>query len=188
MAPPAGRARLYYDHQSVDSEANQVWLEDGLLSIELLQTTGPDEALRVEPGLEALVGRTEDLVAQFNELIEFLNDHRHEIERTIFNQVMTEIDKSVRRLKDVGLALKGDGRLGVTERYAQIMEGEPEYVRDVLTGPEGFFTGLKEVLDQILGRNLYGYAEQIKAVPRTYKGTAKIFQALQTGLYLSVSA
>ncbi|MDY6852202.1 MAG: hypothetical protein SV487_09055, partial [Thermodesulfobacteriota bacterium] len=70
----------------------------------------------------------------------------------------------------------------------QVLEGDPEYVRDVLTGPEGFFTGIKDVLDGVLDHKPSQYGREIQTFPRTYQGGARFFQALRTGLNLSVSA
>lgn len=186
--PAAGPARLRFDNQVHDSDTDALSLEDYKLALNLLQPTGPSETINIEKGTGALINQTKDLVGRFNDYVDFLKGHKQNVKMTIFQDIMTEMDSKSRRLRDIGLPPVGDGGLVLTPRYSQILEGDPEYVRDVLTGPEGFFTGVKNVLDGVLDRKPSQYGREIQTVPRTYQGGARFFQALRTGLNLSVSA
>ena len=56
-----------------------------------------------------------------------------------------EMDEDQRRLADIGLSPQGIGRIGLTGLFEHALLGMPDRVREVLAGPEGFFTGVKGV-------------------------------------------
>jgi len=185
--PAAGSANLYFNHQDYYAESNELTLDEAGLTLGLLQPTGPNETISVEEGLDPLVDQTQELIGQFNEYLSFLKTHRQDIKTTILLDIMTETDARLRRLKDIGLLPVGDGRLMLTDKYAQTLEGRPEYVQEVLCGEDGFFTKVEELLDEALGRNMLNFSRIDHPLALRYQNSAKFVKALRAGLNLSVS-
>lgn len=117
--------------------------------------------------------QSQSLVERFNELIQFLKDHKKDIRPTILNELMSEEAGSLSSLKQIGLKALSDGRLGLTNRFYEALAAEPERVRQTLIGPDGFFTGLGAVLEGVLGRDIRHYAQPIEAVSYCHLATAR---------------
>jgi len=185
--PAAVAANIYFNHQAYSAETNELTLDEAGLTLGLLQPTGPNETISVEEGLDPLVNQTQELIGQLNEYLSFLKTHRRDIKTTILLDIMTETDTRLRRLKDIGLLPAGDGRLMLTDKYAQTLEGRPEYVQEVLCGEDGFFTKVEELLDEALGRNMLNFGRIDQPGALRYQNSAKFIEALRAGLNLSVS-
>ncbi|MBU2552569.1 MAG: hypothetical protein KKB20_29420 [Proteobacteria bacterium] len=181
-SPAAGR----FDGESWSSWTNDVALDQGRISVSLLDATGSGEHIEVREGFQALLDQTKDLLDEYNGYIEFLNDHRQEIKRTIFYDLMTEMDHRSRDIENLGLSARGDGRFDLTDRFTQTLAAEPDRVGEELTGDAGLFTSIKAVLDEVLSRDMNMYDRQIKTVPRVYRGSGRLLQGFRTGLRLSV--
>lgn len=185
--PAAAPAQVHFNHQAYYAETNELTLDEAGLTLGLLQPTGPNETIKVKEGLAPLVSQTQDLISQLNDYLSFLKKHRRDIKTTILLDIMTETDAHLRRLKDIGLLPAGDGRLMLADKYAQALEGRPEYVYQVLSGEDGFFTKVEGLLDEVLSRNLLKFSRIEPPLALGYQNSSRSIEALRTGLILSVS-
>ena len=181
-------ARVYVDQRLFESFTNQLTLVDPPIGLSLLKMTGSSEILTIKAGREALVGQTRDLVGQYNSYVDYLKTNRSDLKPVILNDLMTEMDGNLRTMKDIGIVPTGGGELQLTPSFGQTLEAEPEKVREALLGEDGFFTGVKKMLKEILTRDITQYGRVIKVLPRTYRSTATFIQSLGKGLNLSVVA
>ncbi|MEW5725388.1 MAG: hypothetical protein AB1896_19910, partial [Thermodesulfobacteriota bacterium] len=188
-ADPGGPADLKFDHLDYTAAGNSgLPLLGGEIELYLYGVTGPDESLRIRNGFEALLAQSGDLVKRYNDYVAFLHLHRADLKPVIANEIMAEVDQDQRHLLEVGISSQGLGLLGLTGAYEQVLLGSPEHVREVLTGPEGFFTGVKGILDEVLGRDLTHYARRISSPSPGYTSRAGLSRVIRTGLSLSTVA
>jgi flagellar capping protein FliD len=183
-SPQAGPSRLEYDQQTYTADTNNIFVEDDQILIGLLEHSG-SESLTVKQGHQALVDQTADLVNYFNEYVLFLHEKRWDLKPVILNGILNEMDKSLSDIKDIGLAPEGWGRLGMTDRFDQTLLSRPDYVKDVLTGEDGFFTNVEQVLSSILSDNITGFARPISDTSRANTIAAARFAVLEPGLILA---
>lgn len=186
-APAAGPSRMIFDHQIHESDGNELYFDGAMLSVNLAEATGPDETIEVTSGLAALSDQARGLVSQFNEYVEFLKQHTEDFSGTILQDLVTELDSNQRRLREIGLLPNADGNLMVGDGFDRALATRPGQVKSVLTGSEGFLTGVKQVLDAVLDRDVSWYGRDIQVWPSQRSGASGYAAGLRNGLHVSVS-
>jgi len=164
QAPAAWPAKVIYDHLGYESDSNELEIDDDRLVLRLLKPTISAETITVEKAPEALPKQSQELVARYNDLVQFLKDHSDEIKSIISNKLKSNQDDFLSDLKQIGLISLADGRLGLTNRFFQALAAEPESVREVLVGPDGFFSGVGEILQDVLDSDIRHYAQPIETI------------------------
>ena len=179
-----GPSGFEYDHQAYTADTNDIFVEDDQILISLLEHSG-SESLTVKQGHQALVDQTADLVNYFNDYVLFLHEKRWDLKPVILNGIMDQMDNSLSDIKDIGLAPEGWGRLGMTDRFDQMLRSRPDYVKDVLTGEDGFFSNVEQELSSILADDISKYARPISKSSGSTSIAAARFAVLEPGLILA---
>lgn len=180
----AGTADLEFNSQTYQSDANDIPVEDGRIVVSLLGQSD-SESLIVKQGLDALVDQTADLVDYFNDYVMFLHEKRWDLKPVVLNGLMNEMDRSLTDIKDIGLTPGGWGRLGISDRFEQMLMSRPDYVKDVLTGEDGFFTNVDNVLSSVLSKDITEFARPITDHSRENMLAAARYAVLEPGLILA---
>ena len=179
-----GTADLEFNRQTYQSDANDIPVEDGRIVVSLLGQSGA-ESLTVKQGLDALVDQTANLVDYYNDYVLFLHEKRWDLKPVVLNGLMNEMDRSLTDIKDIGLTPGGWGRLGISDRFEQMLMSRPDYVKDVLTGDNGFFTNVDNVLSSVLSKDITEFARPITDNSRENILAAARYAVLDPGLILA---
>ena len=129
--------------------------------------------------------QADQLIEQFNEYVEFLNQNQEVLKPTITGAITDTADRHIMELNTIGLQPRGDGRLVPTEIDPTALQNNPEQVVKVLTGEEGFFTDVNTILQGIVDQDPLLHAVGVDTTPLTYQATAAGSQTAQAGLRVS---
>jgi hypothetical protein len=183
-SPQAGPSKMEYNRQTYMSDTNDISVQDDRILISLLDHS-QSESLTVKQGLQALVDQTADLVDYFNDYVLFLHEKRWDLKPIILNGIMDEMDNTLSDIKEIGLAPGGWGRLSMTEKFDQTLLSQPDRVKDVLTGEDGFFTNIQQRLSSVLEGDISKYARPISKTSGSASIAAARFAVLEPGLILA---
>ena len=183
---PGTAATLKYNGAETDSETNDFTLENGSLTVTAHGLTTGRKTVDVTKGLPALVEQTDEILRQYNEVTNFLNQHRLLIEPSISIGLHQALEGHRRELAAIGLESLDNGLIMMTDKYETMLRTQPEQVRSALTGPEGFFTELGDFLEEITSRSLWNYAAGLQEAPQSIRETDKRISLTRSALNLSI--
>lgn len=157
-----GQARIYHDQRPYSPDYNTLVFSEDKLALKLINPTDRVESIKVEKGLEAVFAQAKRLIDRYNGFLSFLKVNSKYINPNIrIGLQKLEKDHS-RALHGIGLTFFGRENILTGDVFFNNLVAKPELVQEVLKGPEGFFTGVREEIVSILGRDAGHYMQIIK--------------------------
>jgi flagellar capping protein FliD len=159
IAVPAAAAQYSLNSMPASSDANTVTADAGNLTIGLLAPTGSTPVtIRVAEGIAPLQQNITDLVAAYNDYVQFLDRNSRFLNPALKNNLVRDLSAISRDLQAIGLELTGSGTIDVTDRFEKALRTDSSAVRSALTGTDGLFTKVNQHLSSVLANGARSYA------------------------------
>ena len=170
-----GQARIYHDQRPYSPDYNAFVVSEDGLALKLIKPTDRVENIKVEKGLEAVFNQAKRLVDRYNGFLSFLEANSKYINPNV-RTGLRKLEKDYSQaLHGIGLTSFGQENFLTGDIFFNKLAAKPELIQEVLKGPDGFFTGVREELVSILGRNASHYMQVVRkdsyASPKTTMNT-----------------
>ncbi len=154
----AASAAYTIDGTSGSSSTNTLSADSGLLTIELLDTTGERVTIAVDRALEPVMLAISDIVSGYNDLIAWLDDNREYIDPSLQSDLSAELQSRARDLQAVGLGVSAAGLIQINAGFGSALQNNPSLVHDTLVGSEGVLSSISATFTDILENGARDYA------------------------------
>lgn len=175
-----GRENQYsVNHVVAGGDSNTVTLDDNRLSVEFLDPTREDKPLsiKVAAGMAALEKELTDVINEYNELVNWLDNNRRFVNPAVKSQLFGNLQSRTlsgnylpgregsvkfnvanssvidQKLTEIGLTIQTDGSIAIDEEFSKSINRDLKGIYDALAGEQGFFTQIAAGIDEILSRN-----------------------------------
>jgi hypothetical protein len=142
-----------------DQDANQISLDDGHVTGQILDATNGPLEVTVAQGPRPFTQAFGALVSQYNDLVSYLDTHADVLRPALKDRIIRPLEQRARTLDAVGLRPSPQGRLTPTSLFTQQVRGDFGAARQALVGGKGWLTDLGKKLRQIQATGLENFGQ-----------------------------
>lgn len=158
--------KYYLDSIPSTGATNTVSADNNHLTMSLLDVTSDPVTITVKEGLEPVQEKLTDLISEYNDYVNWLDQNSNYISPAVKTGIVGEIDSISRDLSSIGLRFGENGRVNITDDFNTTLQSDIGTVRETVSGEHGLFAKVAAKLAKILenGTDEYGLNQSQPAI------------------------
>ena len=148
-APPSRSARVVVQGELLKQSSNFLELDGGHVVAEIKETTVSPVNIDVSQGPEVITQEITEVVAAYNDLVRYMDANADLLRPSLKDRIVRPLEDRAGLMGQVGLRATAQGRLEMSEGFANRVTGAFDKVRSILVGEGGWTESLQVKLQQI---------------------------------------
>lgn len=146
---PSRAARVVVQGALRDQSSNTLELDGGQVIADIKDSTVSPVQIDVSQGPEVITQEITDLVTSYNDLVRYLDAHADLLRPSLKDRIVRPLEDRAVSMSQVGLRSTAQGRLEMSENFADRVIGAFDQMRSILVGQGGWAESLQTKLQQI---------------------------------------
>lgn len=160
-SPPSRPARMVVQGGLRDQSSNTLELDGGHVLAEIQDSTVSPARIDVSEGPDVITREITDVVSSYNDLVRYLNAHADLLRPSLKDRIVRPLEDRAGLMSQVGLRSTLQGRLEMSEGFADRIIGAFDKVRSILVGEGGWTESLQLKLQQIQDMDKEEFAKDL---------------------------
>jgi hypothetical protein len=158
---PSRAARVVVQGALRDQSSNSLELDGGHVIAEIGNQTVSPARIDVSEGPDIITEDITGVVASYNDLVHYLDAHADLLRPSLKDRIVRPLEDRAGLMQQVGLRGTAQGRMEMSENFADRVIGAFDKMRSVLVGDGGWTEALQLKLQQIQGVGKEDFAKDL---------------------------